>query len=220
MSFAVALVALSVAAAGGSAGDVRAGARAILGRPGYQTELPLGERTPSAPRRVARAAPAPAFPNVPALGLSPSFAAGFAWGLAGLLLAAGLAWMLMSLRLPPRKPRAGRAVAKSRPKTDQGPAAPAPVADFERLAAQGRFGEAIHALLLRALTRVSLAPALTGREALEVPSLGAEVRTALAPLVREVERVWFAGGTALQDDYLRCREHWQRFVAACRPRAT
>jgi len=100
----------------------------------------------------------------------------------------------------------------------EGAAAPAldagPLLDAEALAAQGRFGEAIHLLLLRTFEVLArrlgsrLAPGMTAREALARLTLPPPARPALADLVDAVETTTFAGHAASEGDYLRCAERF------------
>jgi hypothetical protein len=89
-----------------------------------------------------------------------------------------------------------------------------PLLDAEALAEQGRFGEAIHLLLLRTFEVLGrrmgsrLAPGMTAREALARLTLPAPARPALADLVDAVETTTFAGRAASERDYLRCAERF------------
>jgi hypothetical protein len=97
------------------------------------------------------------------------------------------------------------------------PAAPAPlrVDGAEALAAEGRFAEAIHALLLDTLEALSraarLAPSLTSREIVARVRLAPRARDALAGLVDAVEITWFGGAVPSEADYRRCLERFHAF---------
>jgi hypothetical protein len=90
------------------------------------------------------------------------------------------------------------------------------VPDPEELARQGRFAEAIHALLLRALVVVasrgsrSWPRSLTSREILRDPQLPEGVRHPLGQLVQRVETHHFGGVQPLAADFERCREIFGR----------
>lgn len=94
-----------------------------------------------------------------------------------------------------------------------------PLGEAEALAAQGRFGEAIHVLLLKTLALlggaagVPVPPALTSREILDRIPLDPPSRGALGALVDEVEISWFGGALPDADDWARCLEHFRRFAA-------
>lgn len=100
----------------------------------------------------------------------------------------------------------------------EGTSAPAldagPLLDAEALAEQGRFGEAIHLLLLRTFEVLArrmgsrLAPGMTAREALAKIALPPPARPALADLVEAVETTTFAGRAASEQDYQRCAERF------------
>jgi hypothetical protein len=114
-----------------------------------------------------------------------------------------LGWILLRVRPRPHDPAlpppAG-GVAPSR-----GPAEPDPRSEAERLAAQGRWSEALHALLLGALAGVdpagSLPPSLTSREVVRVAPLPDSAREDLGALVEAVERTHFGTRAATAADY-------------------
>jgi hypothetical protein len=90
--------------------------------------------------------------------------------------------------------------------------------DPERLAGEGRYDEAIHALLLIAIARLSErlpsppGPACTSRELLRILPMGRSARDALAGLVAEVETSLFGGVPAGADSYSRCRRSFRSLV--------
>lgn len=94
--------------------------------------------------------------------------------------------------------------------------------DADELAAQGRFADAIHTLLLRTLHElasqrlVRVTPSMTSREILGRVSLLGEAREALAGLIVAVEQTWFGDDVPQADDYQRCRAQFDRFAAAYR----
>jgi hypothetical protein len=96
----------------------------------------------------------------------------------------------------------------------------APLAAAEALAAQGRFAEAVHVLLLRTLEVLSqslsgrLSPAFTSREVLSEIPLRDAGRDALAGLVSAVELCHFGGSDATESDYRICLDRFRRFAAA------
>lgn len=87
---------------------------------------------------------------------------------------------------------------------------PGPIDEAERLAAAGRYGEAIHLILLRFLadmrhmTSVVLADSSTSREILRSPSVPAALRDGLATLVGAVELCHFGGHEADQKLFDHC----------------
>ncbi len=90
-----------------------------------------------------------------------------------------------------------------------------PVANAEALAVEGRFAEAIHALLLDTLEALSraarLAPSLTSREIVARFPLAPRASDALAGLVDAVEVTWFGGAVPGEAEYRRCLERFHAF---------
>jgi uncharacterized protein DUF4129 len=81
--------------------------------------------------------------------------------------------------------------------------------DAARLAAEGRYAEAIHTLLLAAIrlfaerSRTAVQPSRTSRELIRLLPLGAETREAFSELVRDVELSLFGGAPVSLEDYER-----------------
>ncbi|HVV84313.1 MAG TPA: DUF4129 domain-containing protein [Kofleriaceae bacterium] len=94
--------------------------------------------------------------------------------------------------------------------------------DADELAAEGRFADAIHTLLLRTLHElasqnlVRVTRAMTSREILARVSLLGEAREALAGLIVAVEQTWFGDDVPQLADYQRCRAQFDLFAAAYR----
>jgi hypothetical protein len=95
-----------------------------------------------------------------------------------------------------------------------------PLGDASALAGEGRFGEAIHLLLLETLEALSraarLSPALTSREIVAGVPLPPPAREALAGLVTAVELSRFGGAEPGQADYLTCLGRFETFLACYR----
>ena len=114
-----------------------------------------------------------------------------------------VAWL--ARRLAERGDSGSISEGASAPTLDAGP-----LLDAEALAAQGRYGEAIHLLLLRTFEVLArrmgsrLAPGMTAREAVVRLSLPGPARPALADLVEAAETTTFAGRAASESDYKRC----------------
>jgi Domain of unknown function (DUF4129) len=95
-----------------------------------------------------------------------------------------------------------------------------PLDDAEVLARAGRFGEAIHALLLRTLEELMrrldrpLPRSKTSREILAEVRLPDEARGALSHLVSAVEVSFFGGAEPGAEDYQVCVERFRRFADA------
>lgn len=83
--------------------------------------------------------------------------------------------------------------------------------EVERLAAAGRYSEAIHLLLLQAIafairtTSAIVRPAMTGRELVSQLAIPDHSRSALRRLVRAVEWCHFGGVEATREQYETCR---------------
>ncbi|MGA8820434.1 MAG: hypothetical protein WB624_24355 [Xanthobacteraceae bacterium] len=91
------------------------------------------------------------------------------------------------------------------------PAAGMALGAADDLAAQGRFVEAMHVLLLQALAEIRVrlneqfADSLTSREILRNKQLSDELRHPLRDVVNRVEWTYFGEHPAEQNDYLACR---------------
>ena|GEM_PF-4956215 len=92
------------------------------------------------------------------------------------------------------------------------------LAEADALAAQGRFGEAIHLLLLVAMERLRrelgprVAPAMTSREILHLAPLPGPAAEPLGRMVALSEIKHFGGRAASEPDYRNCREDYLRFT--------
>lgn len=115
------------------------------------------------------------------------------------LLVLGIAFLAWRLVIEPLL--AARRAARPAPEPEWTPArdqAMALLADADRLAAQGRFGEAVRLLLLRSVGHLAeaqpdwLLPATTAREIATLPRLPARAREAFAVIAARVERSLFA----------------------------
>ncbi len=90
----------------------------------------------------------------------------------------------------------------------------------DELAAQGRFVEAMHVLLLQALAEIRrrldepFADSMTSREILRSNRLADALRHPLREVVQRVERTYFGAHPAAQDDYLACRASFRALAAA------
>jgi Domain of unknown function (DUF4129) len=90
--------------------------------------------------------------------------------------------------------------------------------DADALAAEGRFDDAVRALLHRSIDDIeqrsprSVRQAQTGREIARLPVLSAAASEAFAPLVRAVERSWFGGARLDENDYNACRKAYADFA--------
>jgi hypothetical protein len=88
------------------------------------------------------------------------------------------------------------------------------------LAAQGRFVEAMHVLLLQGLAEIrrrldeQFADSLTSREILRSRHLSDDLRRPLRDVVDRVEWTYFGEHAAAREDYLACRESFGALARA------
>ena len=101
---------------------------------------------------------------------------------------------------------------------EAGPRRELDVEDATRLAAEGRYGEAIHALLLATIqhfaarARLTIQPSRTSRELARLLPLSGESRAKFNELVMAVERTLFGGEPAGLEDYQRSLERFRALV--------
>jgi hypothetical protein len=179
---------------------VREAVAEVLGRGEYQGQLPGAVE----PFRL----------DLPELGPWGKLGTFLAWTALAVLAATLVTWLVRRLAGWNRDAPIGEGAAASR-------AAPEiPVAGAEALAGQGRFGEAIHALLLETLQALSRAERLprsyTSREVLARVPLPAGARAALEGLVGAVEVSWFGGDVPGEADYRGCLARFHAFREAYR----
>lgn len=136
--------------------------------------------------------------------------------LAGLALL-GVLWIGWGLLQRWRLARALAAPAAPGPVIDHG-AALALLEDADRLAAEGRFDEAVHLLLRRSVHHIAAArpdwlnPSSTAREIERLPGLPAAARQAFMLIARDVERSLYALRALAADDWHRAREAYAAFA--------
>lgn len=180
-------------------GEVRERAAAILRRREYQTELPSAPKPWDLPLGWLEVVMRVLFWAAVAVGV--------------LLVAA---WVIRHLGARTRE-------AAPPPPPDPAALAARPLAQAEALAAAGRYGEAIHTLLLRtleALSRTARLPAsLTSREIVARVPLPPKAREALAGLVAAVEVSWFGGADPGAAEWRACLERFHAFLATYREAA-
>jgi hypothetical protein len=92
------------------------------------------------------------------------------------------------------------------------------LAEADRLAAEGRFDEAVRTLLHRSIEDIeervpnSIRKAQTSREIARMPQLPEPVRGAFAPITRAVEESWFGGRPIDAARYQACRKAYADFA--------
>lgn len=142
---------------------------------------------------------------------------------AGLLAVAALiAYALISevlRRLPATQEEAKQdelpPVPEYRPATER---AHALLEEADRLAKEGRYGEAVRVLLHRSIEDMetafpaSIAPSMTSREISTVEHLSTQGRATFTKIARAVEYSLFAGHPLSSDTYVECRRAYESFA--------
>jgi len=92
------------------------------------------------------------------------------------------------------------------------------LSDADRLAAEGRYAEAIHLLLFRSIEEIdakrphAVKPALTSRDILDLQALPSVVRQSLSRLVMAVEWSFFGSRPVGPADFSACRRAYEEFA--------
>lgn len=203
-------------------------ARRILADGRYQRTLPdpsgrQGAGTDSGASRERRAGGEPGGrAGGPGGGASPpsfSLPSASGLGVARTLLWAFGAAVLVALVLAIARAFARRPEPEAAPgPTAPGEPGPAPLPDAAGLSEAGRYGEALHALLLAAISHgerrlpAPLPPSRTSRELTRLLPLHPDARPAFADLVRLVEGWLFGGAAVSRDDFARGAELYRTVV--------
>jgi hypothetical protein len=205
-------------AAAPSAQAVRDAATAELAS-GYQTALPDEATVEAAARKKAGLRRRVDAPPAPAPSPLADVAGAMVWVLAGVGALLVLAWLLRDLLGLGTRPVRAAVDARPDDATVRAVVA-APLRDAEALAADGKFGEAIHVLLLRTLAaliergRRRVPPSLTSREIIAAAELPADADAALRGLVSAVEVSHFGGQEPAAAEWQLCLDHFHRFARA------
>lgn len=232
------MVLLSVGAAMAATGDeIRATARDVLFASDYQRDLPRKPNTPlleqseEAPRSKSEAAP-PDFDEPPITAPRSPSAPTDILGDVGrivlwvVVLAGGALLVFYLLNQLPIHARRARRRETRKPRTPSQPLVKTPaapgaglvLAEWDRLADDGNYGEAVHALLLRSLEDIrrrldhAPRPSLTSREIVDTVTLSDSAKTAFTLIVRAAERSHFGGRTPDRIEFLACRENYRRLA--------
>ena len=183
-----------------TADEIRQRARSVLEQD-YQAELPERRRLPDV--------------DLPDLSVLADIALVVlvALGVAALILA--IIWLVQNLSSRGARSSAGPGepgFLTEEPANETGPS----LAEAERLAAEGRWSEAVHSLLLIAVRRlcarfsVPQASSRTSRELCRALPLQGEAREAFASLVRTVEISLFGGTPLGPDDWQTSLERFRQ----------
>jgi hypothetical protein len=128
-----------------------------------------------------------------------------------------LARELIRLRMPERRGAVHLAGAEPlwRPSEAQ---ARALLEDVDRLAADGRFDEAVHLLLFRSIQDIQerrahlVKPALTSRDIAGLQGLPEQARAVFGQIAQVVERSFFGGRPVDQASFAACRSAYEAFA--------
>lgn len=146
------------------------------------------------------------------------------WAFWGLVVLVVLGLVLLVVRALARRPgsplRPGMTSLQSGGWGPSTARAQALLSEADRLAGEGRFGEAVRVLLHRTLADLErqrpglLSPAQTSREIAALPVLPEAARQPLGAIARAVERFTFAGRDVDADAFSACRADYQRWAQA------
>jgi hypothetical protein len=183
-----------------SPAEIRARAEAVLAAGKYQTSLP----EPRAPKPI----------DLP-LGPIELLLRILFWTAVVVVVVLAVSWLVRRLTGGVRDAEVAEPAAGAPPEI--------PIESAQALAAEGRWAEAIHALLLETLEALSraarLAPSLTSREIVARISLPSRARDALEGLVLAVEISRFGGEPAAEGDYRACLSRFHAFLDTYRSAA-
>ena len=137
------------------------------------------------------------------------------WG--GLALGAALIVWFVTREIMASRWRETKAAAAVDWRPDPA-AARALLEDADRLAAAGRFGEAIHLLLFRSIDDLAgrrpglIRPALTSRDIAGLDQMPAPARGAFGRIAEQVEHSFFGGRPVSADDFAHARGDYETFA--------
>lgn len=197
-------------------------ALAILAGSRYQTHLPQHEE----PKDLNEGETPPSFGGgvslppiaAPVIGAGAALTRIVFMVLAVAVIALVLAWGVQALLQRVAKERQSAETGTEAEGDEAGPERELDVGDATRLAAEGRYGEAIHALLLAAIqhfaarARMQVQPSRTSRELVRLLPLTGDSRAKFNELVIAVERTLFGGEPAGADDFQRSLERFRAIV--------
>jgi hypothetical protein len=154
------------------------------------------------------------------IAIAPAFKFIF-WG--GLAIGAGLIlyfliWDLVAMRLGWRRPAKARPVQLQAEWKPTAAKARTLLEDADRLAAEGRYGEAVHILLFRSIEDIdrrwpnTVRPALTSRDIAGDAHLSEAARRTFTGIAEVVERSFFGGAEVGAGDFKACREAYAAFA--------
>ena len=154
------------------------------------------------------------------MGIAPAFKYIF-WG--GIIIGAAvilyfLIWELAAIRFGWRRRTKAAPVKLDQAWAPSAAKARTLIEDADRLAAEGRYGDAVHILLFRSIEDIdqrwpgSVRPALTSRDIIEHPRLSDAARRIFAEIARVVERSFFGGAPVGEADFRALRQAYSAFA--------
>ena len=161
-------------------------------------------------------------PDAESAGSVPSLSAvwdQFKWVALALVVAGLLAFLASQIAESRRLPPPISASAISPPEAVTPPTAGQLLAEADAFAAQGRYRDAMHCVLLAAMTQVARrfrdgAPdSATSREMLRAAQLEPSESAALRELVARTDRAWFGEYPSDANDYAAARHSFQAFLS-------
>jgi hypothetical protein len=139
------------------------------------------------------------------------------WG--GLIVGlAMIAWFVIREFMGVRLERGGRTDFKATGWRPEPARAQALLEEADRLAAEGRFDEAVHVLLFRSIDDIAgrrpglVRPALTSRDIARLEAMPGDARSAFERIAEAVERSFFGGRAVGPDEFGRARADYQAFA--------
>lgn len=196
--------------------EVRAKAREVLADPRFQRELPPHAVAPTEP--ITLNVPDVSPVSLPVLGAAVSLVRLMLYVFLAVALVLIGVWLAKEIVRRRRPATVAAGPEEEVPGEGERPKAHAVPGDATRLAAAGRYGEAIHVLLLVTIrhlaerARLPAEPARTSRELIRLLPLKGEGRQAFEALVRAVELTLFGGQPAGAEDWERSLVHFQRLT--------
>jgi hypothetical protein len=124
---------------------------------------------------------------------------------------------LMATRWPSLKPNRGPILSDEawRPSAAK---ARTLLEDADKLAAAGRFAEAVHLILFRSIEDIEgkrpdlIKPALTSRDIAQLEGVPERVRRTFSDIARVVERSFFGGRSVGAEEFVACRQAYEGFA--------
>ena len=154
------------------------------------------------------------------MGIAPAFKYIF-WGgiiIGAVIILYFLVWELAAIRFGWRRRTRVTPVKLDQAWAPSAAKARTLIEDADRLAAEGRYDDAVHILLFRSIEDIdqrwpgTVAPALTSRDIIDHPRLSDGARRIFADIAQVVERSFFGGAPVGEGDFRACRQAYSAFA--------